>query len=428
MLKAGVSIVDISPEKGIELSGYPHCPRNNLGIHDPLYASCIYLNNGTEDVVIVAMDLLFFGRPYVLEMRERIGKPVFFTCTHTHSGPRVSQRLGTELDTPQEILDQEKVYSEILLNKLEPAIREAMDNTFEAELGFEVGKCGGEQGVGGNRRSKDGLCDPSVNVMAVREKATKKVRGVFLNYALHPTFMHEDNLLVSADYPAYTRRYLSFAAPDAVFLFAQGTSGNQSSRYFRVGQDFDEAARVGTTLGVEVFHCLERMEYMSEVKLGIRSTFVNPDIKTFPPREEAEAFLAEKRAHWESLKASGASWLDCWNAELEMFGAEGVVGYSIMQETGFENPDLPAEIQILTFNDHAIVGLQGEQFVEYGLQIKEASPFKTTFVTAVTNGVLPGYCYTPEAVADGGYEVGNSSLAPNAGSQFVQAAVKLLNE
>ena len=138
--------------------------------------------------------------------------------------------------------------------------------------------------------------------------------------------------------------------------------------------------------------------------------------------------MAEKRAHWEALKASGASWLDCWNAELEMFGAEGVVGYSIMQETGFENPDLPAEIQVLTFNDHAIVGLQGEQFVEYGLQIKEGSPYKTTFVTAVTNGVLPGYCYTPEAVADGGYEVGNSSLAPNAGSQFVQAAIKLLNE
>ena len=44
-LRAGVSLVDISPGPGIELAGYPHHPRYNTGIHDPLYAGCICLDD-----------------------------------------------------------------------------------------------------------------------------------------------------------------------------------------------------------------------------------------------------------------------------------------------------------------------------------------------------------------------------------------------
>ena len=45
----------------------------------------------------------------------------------------------------------------------------------------------------------------------------------------------------------------------------------------------------------------------------------------------------------------------------------------------------------------------------------------------LTNGELPGYVYTPDAIGDGGYEVGNSIFAPEAGDEIVKAAEKLLN-
>ena len=41
--------------------------------------------------------------------------------------------------------------------------------------------------------------------------------------------------------------------------------------------------------------------------------------------------------------------------------------------------------------DTLICGLQGEIFVEYGLELKAASPYEKTFVFEVTNGALPGY-------------------------------------
>ena len=45
MLKAGIALVDISPDKGVQMAGYPHCPRPNIGIHDPLYCGALHLDN-----------------------------------------------------------------------------------------------------------------------------------------------------------------------------------------------------------------------------------------------------------------------------------------------------------------------------------------------------------------------------------------------
>ena len=102
-LKAGMAITDISPEKGEELGGYPHYPRHNTGVHDPLQAAAMYLNNGTEEIALVTLDLLFYSKKHVKEVRERVrqacGIPenhVMISCSHTHSGPWAAGRLDIE--------------------------------------------------------------------------------------------------------------------------------------------------------------------------------------------------------------------------------------------------------------------------------------------------------------------------------------------
>ena len=64
MLKAGIALADISPEKGVQMAGYPHCPRPNEGIHDPLYCGALYLDNGRDSITMVTLDLLYFGKKY----------------------------------------------------------------------------------------------------------------------------------------------------------------------------------------------------------------------------------------------------------------------------------------------------------------------------------------------------------------------------
>ena len=57
LLKAGVAVTDISPRPGVELAGYPHHPRPNKGVHDPLQAACLFLDDGRTKLALVTLDL-----------------------------------------------------------------------------------------------------------------------------------------------------------------------------------------------------------------------------------------------------------------------------------------------------------------------------------------------------------------------------------
>ena len=417
MLKAGIAIKDISPKKGVEMAGYPHCPRPNIGVHDPLYCVALHLDNGKESITMLTFDLLYFGKKYCKAIREKMGGNIMFTTTHTHSGPWSSTPLASEL---AEGLDNDPDYIAFLLPAVEECIKEARENTFDAKLATGVGHCGKEQGVGGNRRVKNGVQDDSVNVICVKDM-DDKVRGILLNYALHPTFLHAESLWVTADYPAYIRRYLNFAFPDAIFMFAQGTSGNQSSRYHRVGQDFEEAARVGTTLGVEIYHTINNMEFTDDIDILFKNAEVELPIRTYPPLEKAEADMIAARKRFAEMPDD--DYIAKRNAELDMFGRENEFYYSELyaKQGKISDEELPCEVMTLKLGDTLICGMQGEIFVEFGLELKAASPAEKTFVFEVTNGALPGYIFTPEAYDEGGYEVGTSIFTREAGAMITDA-------
>ncbi len=412
MLKAGVAQFDISPKLGVQLAGYPHCPRENTGVHDSLHATVIFVDNGKQKYAMVSLDLLSIGKVMVNRIRGLFDYPISFTCTHTHCGPWASDPLASE---KEEGITENKEYLEFLEKSLIDAIKHAENNTFEAEIGTAIGKCGKEQGVGGNRREKNGLQDETVNVLAVKEKGGK-VKGIIVNYALHPTYLHADNTLVTCDYPCYIKRYFYFAEPEAVVGFMQGTSGDQSSRYHRVGQNFEEAARAGTILACEVDRVIKDMKFTDSPELVIKSFNVeNLPTKTYPPVDVAEKAKIEAENYYESVK--NKDYITARNAELAMFGAQNNYYYSKM--TDLKSPELPLEVFTVKIDDTLIVMLQGELFVEIGLEIKALSPYKSTFVYEVSNGYLPGYVYTRQAGIEGGYEVGTSTFDINAAEVLI---------
>ena len=434
-LKAGISIIDISPEKGVELAGYPHCPRNNTGIHDPLYAGCIFLDNGYEKVVIVTLDILFYSKKYVAETRKSIayavGIPennIMICCSHTHSGPWAAGRL--DLEALEKGLKCDEVYIKGIQEKLCTIIKEATENTFDAKIGFGVGKCGSEQGIGGNRRNPDGVCDPSVNVVGVKDM-NDNWKGCLINYALHPTVIHSESTVVTADYPAYIRRFLNVSKPGIKMLFAQGTSGDQSTRYYRDGQNFEEACRIGTTIGVEANKVLEMLTFSSDVKLSVLTAIVQPKFRQYPDINTAKNDVTKAHKSLEALRSENAKYIDIRNSELKLLGAEDILGYILLEEKGIK-PDLlvdevPFELQVLAIGEARIVGLPGEYFVEFGLDIKRRSPSRFTFVFELANGAAPGYIYTKDALKLGGYETDTSMLSEECGYIITDASVELLN-
>ncbi|HOV62306.1 MAG TPA: hypothetical protein PLG43_00305 [Spirochaetia bacterium] len=433
MLKAGIAIVDISPEKGIGLAGYPHHPRLNTGIHDPLFASCLFLDNGKEKIEIICMDLVMYPKDSVKRVRNAIekatgvpGRNIMICCSHTHSGPWASPQI--DLDAVGSQIEPDPLYVEKLREKLIAIGIAAVQNTFDASIGIDRSFCGKEKGIGGNRRNPNEIADPEVWVIGVKD-STGALRVCLAKYALHPTFIHSDSFLVSADYPGYIRKHIAEAFPNAVFLFAQGTSGNQSPRFFRVGKTFSEAERAGRTIGDSVLEALAAMEYSNLVELGCLSEDVDIATRTLPPLPAAEAAVIKYKTLWEEKKRTSTVERDIWIAELKFLGAESTLAYTKLNAQGKTLPrmdDVLCEVQVFTIGGTRIVGLPGEIFVEFGLTIQYRAPFSKCFVIELSNGCLPGYACTAKAYAEGGYEAWTSMLSSESGDQLVDAAVRLL--
>ena len=437
MLKAGVAQIDISPEKGLELAGYPHYPRNNIGVHDPLFAACFYVSNGETELVIVTLDLLFFSKRHVAEVRRRVhavcgilGDHVMISCSHTHSGPWAAGRLDVEsLEAGKE---QPHAYVESLIEHITRIVAQAKSTCFDATIAYGCEICGAEQGVGGNRTMRGGPHDPLVSVIAIKDKSDC-VRGIYTNYTLHPTFIHEWSDVVTADYPAYIRQEIAEQAPDAVFGFAQGASGNQSSRYYRTGESFDEAERVGRLLGNAAMRVVEQGKYVSKLHLAAASTTIEPIIRTFGEEAELEARVASDRAIYEDLYARYGTSTNrdeyyLWqNANLKLLGSEDQLGYVRMQNRGVPiellRDERPAEVQVFLLDSCCVIGLPGEAFVEYALYLKAMAGYPMVVVNSLANGCLPGYLITPQGMSEGGYEADTSMLDVAFGRKLVDCVL-----
>ncbi len=439
MLKAGMTRVDITPEQGIELEGYPHYPRYNTGAHDPLYAACMYLNNGKEEIAMVTLDLLFFSKIYVAEVRRKVeekcglkGANIMFSCSHTHSGPAASGFIDVEdLEKGRE---QPMDYINSLIAKLVDIIVEAKTNAFDGYFAYGTAICGAESGVGGNRRMPGGPHDPLVSVMAVKD-TNDVVRGALVNYTLHPTFIHEWSTVCTADYPAYLKMQIEEVYPNALTGFSQGCSGNQSSRYYRQGESYDEAERVGRAIGKAANTVIAKANWMNDFEIKTASKEIEIDTRNFGTEEELVAQVERDTAIYKELYAKYGQSTNrdeyyLWqNANLKCLGSENQLGYVRIQNKGIKiemlEDENPAEIQVFNIGGVAVVGFPGEAFVEYGLYIKAMAGFGMVVVNELTNGDLPGYMYTPESIVTGGYETDTSMLAPGFGRKVVDTVLEV---
>ena len=225
--------------------------------------------------------------------------------------------------------------------------------------------------------------------------------------------------------------YLKQAYPQAGLAYAQGASGNQSTRYFRQGQDFGEAKRIGDEVGKAAQEAIEEAEYKTDLKVCAVSDSLEIKTRPTPPTEQLEADVEKFNKIYEELKAKGAPYIDVQNANLKHLGAEDFLGLATTYANGelrLYNEENPAEVQVLCIGDSRIVGMPGEVFVDFALDIKKRSPYKNTFVATLANGCLPGYVCTRESYALGGYETGASLLHPDFGYDIVEKALELLGK
>jgi len=433
-LTAGAAAAEITPESSQFLQGYPHVERYSEGVHDPLLSSALYLSNGRTSVLFVANDIVFVPKAVVKRVRERIAAAipvpavnVMVTATHTHSGPIMLRGLFATDDPAVPNPDPE--YIQFMEDRIVSSAREAYGNAEPAELGLAVAD---GTGVGSNRREPSGPSDPQVPVLMVRSVDGRRHLACMIVCSMHPTVLHEDSRLVSADFPGMTRVFLqhNHVGKDCPVLHHTGPAGNQSPRHVTRSNTFPEAERLGGILGKAVAKVMPAIEYRTSVSLNAVQVAFDPPVKKFTSVAQAKTKLARAINRLKHLQTGGAPSQEVRTAECDWFGAEeGVTLARSAVDGRLENAVAsftPLEIQVIRVGPWRFAGWQGEVFVEYALQEKERS--RNTFVISLANGESQGYIVTPEAAKEGGYEASNGLLSYETGQILVDKTLETLNK
>lgn len=433
-IKAGAAAVDISPKTSQFLYGYPHVERFSTGIHDPLISSALYLDDGQTKTIFIANDIIYITKEMAERTRNAIEKEtsvpvenIMITATHTHSGPIVDKTVSNINDPVLPNPDPE--YLDLLADGIISAARQAVANAKDAKLGLSIAD---DTGVGTNRRDPSGPADHNVPVLMVKSADGNENIACMIVCSMHPTVLHEDSKLVSADFPGPAREYLqeNLLGPDCPVLHHTGPSGNQSPRHVTKANTFEEAERLGHILGKAVEKAIGTIEYTDSTEINVKREFCPMVRREFPSVEQAQKKLDKAIARLEHLRETNAPRQETRTAECDWFGAEETVTLAKLAESGeienAYNQVLPGEIQVISIGQWNFAGWQGECFVDYALAVKEKA--ENTFVISLANGVFHGYIVTKEAHEEGGYEASNSLFSYESGQMMIDYTLELLNK
>lgn len=287
--RAGVARVDITPPVGHEMGGYSARKGTATGTHDPLFATVIVLESGTQTLAIVTADLRSFVSTRVGELaKQRYGiATTIISVSHTHSGP-----LTWELRSPW--------YSEAE-NKMVDAIGKAVGVNKAAMFPATLEFASGNVTLGFNRRKiVDGHAamwwrneeklpshpvDSTLSALLIKDDSSK-TRAVLVNYACHPSVLGPDNLQYSADYPGAMKRYIETQIPGALAAFVQGGAGDINPYRDKepVAHGFDVVSEMGDQLGKAVVAMLPKAK---PVTGAMRTASEIVDVKNrFKPSEK----------------------------------------------------------------------------------------------------------------------------------------------
>jgi neutral ceramidase len=172
----------------------------------------------------------------------------------------------------------------------------------------------------------------------------------------------------------------------------------------------EEASRIGAVLAGDVLKVIQAAPTVNTFPIRVSN-----DILHFPvPQYTKEEIDWATRTQATYNTQHAAPFLDLVKAA------------RILELNARHGKPLDAEVQVFTLGDEvAIVSFPGEMFSEFGLQLKEDSPFPITIVAEQANGAL---VYIPNRIAyeEGNYEPTAARLPVGAGEKLVDSALDQL--
>jgi hypothetical protein len=376
-LRAGAARVEITPpeDAALPMSGYAGRTDGYAGVHDPLYFRAIVVDDGERQAALVAGDTIAIPHAVWEALAPRISKEtgiardyILISGTHTHGAPS-----PTPTDGKNPKLD---AYLAGVHDKIVGVVKQAQSKLQPARIGAGAG----EARVNMNRRARtaeggwwlgynpDGPSDKTVHVVKF-ETLDGKALALYVNYSVHGTVMGPRNMLVTADLPGATSRFVeSELGGDVVVPWTSGAAGDQNPIY-RTEEAF--GGRIGS---VDI---LGRI--LGEEVIRVAKTITTSERTRISALQREMTCPGKKADPVQTYRGPGPhSFLD---ADPVMIRLSGV-----------------------RIGDAFFGGVSGEVMTKIDQRLKAASPLKHTLMVTHTNG-SSGYFADDAAYGQVSYEI-----------------------
>jgi hypothetical protein len=391
----------------------------------PLCVQAVVLDDGMARVAVLSVDCTFLGRTEIGRIREalrqRFGlapEHICIAATHTHAAPATTASFLTgELPEP--------AYVNLLIEKSQEAVEQSISGLQPARVvaasidAPPIGFCrrrvdpNGQVYMTGSEPKSDSPL-PAENPIDERmqyvvfEDMAGRPLAVACNVACHNNMVSR---VFSADMFGRAGDELRAKLGDVATVILAAPCGDVSPRKPDGRSTYASDRLAGRAIADTIF-----TSYKSQPRTCGGPIVVQSVVRQIPDRPyDAAEFIYD---NGRGLDAGAR----------EHFRRRYVPEEVAVREKGATQCDV--ELQVIAFGEVAIVTNPAELFSIYGVKIKQASPFKVTFVSSLTNGYC-GYVPTVDAFAHGGYEtyrtVYTSRLAKDAGDRILQESIDLLH-
>ena len=435
MIQAGFARVDITPPLGTPISGY-FTARYAKDVRDPLQVNALALGNGTDTLLILAIDIVAMAQHYADALRaqiaERTGVPadhILLCCLHQHTAICLG---GRDIFFPV----KDEIYLKLFCRKMADAAQMALDDRSESRLFTAEGESVEEIAFVRRYVMADGKiqtnpntekygtpvrrCDESDNtVRLIRFKREGKKDIAYVNFSTHPDVIGGSRF--SADWPGFVRRFVEKDNSDALCISVTGFQGDSNhldffkpkEERFPHGKGYDHSRYMGRVIADTVKKIWDLgAEHTDDRVFGAVQTVYNKtNTAGIEYYDEAvqyvrdfEAGTPQSTAHIRDV-ATAYRILDLQKAPIYQ----------------------PVAVTAMTLGDILFIGLGGEPFTAYTHAAHALAGNKTVFCSCCTNG-YQGYLPHTRAFAEGGYEVNNTFFTAGLEEQCITAVAEMLKK
>ena len=439
VFKVGYARIDVTPEK-LPILATESRSKYFTVVKDPLLATCVAVHDGEETALIITLDLKG-TYDYIINNMNRVimeatglkRENIMISAIHNHSAPASSDdgnkpKFDWDKDTYawlDSIIAKMGNLALSAIDDLTPteiytAKRDTAGMAYVRRYVHADGGYSAIQNVIGEKSTAPIVgheTDADAQLQIIRfARAGKKdvILSNWQGHVAHAVGHFPEH--ITADLVYYARREVERSG-DYLYAFYAGASGNLNLRckVLRAGcKRYASYVEVGEAIG-EIIRDTLKGE-MTKVNAGkIKTSLLHVSAKTRKddPERIRQAHEVQDAAYDSELKTAYG------------FASSYEVNAYIDRETLGETQDIP--LGAISFGDIAFVSAPYEMFDTNGMEVKDGSPFETTFVLSCAGG---NYDYMPSKLAfpHGGYEVFRCRYVEGTAEQLVDGFLSMLRE